>query len=258
MSYLRCLEKIDYLNQKIGQVIGQKKVYQMADDRIAKFGLQKVKHMLVNTAEAQIDTGRMIRALLSKTRAGSTEILNGIEVLNISDEADNVLISCAGNISFSCKKLIVATNGFARQLLPLEDVEPARAQVLVTEPIPDLKLKGTFHFDGGYYYFRNIGNRVLLGGARNSDFHAEATMEFGLTENIQSRLEELLKTMILPSTEFKIDIRWSGIMGVGPQKKSIVRATSKNVYCAVRMGGMGVAIGSLIGEDVANLVADQL
>ena len=46
-------------------------------------------------------------------------------------------------------------------------------------------------------------------------------------------------------------------VGVGPEKNSIVKATSKNVFCAVRMGGMGVAIGSLVGEEVAELVIHE-
>ncbi len=64
--------------------------------------------------------------------------------------------------------------------------------------------------------------------------------------------------MILPSTKYTVDMRWSGIMGLGPQKKSIIKAVSKNVFCAVRMGGMGVAIGSLVGEEVAGLVEETL
>jgi gamma-glutamylputrescine oxidase len=46
-------------------------------------------------------------------------------------------------------------------------------------------------------------------------------------------------------------------MGIGPEKKTIVKAVSKNVFCGVRMGGMGIAIGSLIGEEVATLVSEQ-
>jgi hypothetical protein len=41
-------------------------------------------------------------------------------------------------------------------------------------------------------------------------------------------------------------------MGVGSQKKPIVKQLSNHVYCGVRMGGMGVAIGSLIGKEVSD------
>jgi gamma-glutamylputrescine oxidase len=43
-------------------------------------------------------------------------------------------------------------------------------------------------------------------------------------------------------------------MGVGNQKKAIVKQISNNVYCGVRLGGMGIAIGSLVGEELANLI----
>jgi glycine/D-amino acid oxidase-like deaminating enzyme len=126
--------------------------------------------------------------------------------------------------------------------------------VLITEPIPNLDIKGTFHLDRGYYYFRNIGDRILLGGGRNLAFEEETTTEMGQTEIIQKKLEQLLKEVILPNHDIEIAHRWSGIMGVGASKNPIVANLSQNVYCGVRMGGMGVAIGSLIGTELADLV----
>jgi len=43
-------------------------------------------------------------------------------------------------------------------------------------------------------------------------------------------------------------------MGVGTTKKPIVKQLSNHVYCGVRLGGMGVAIGSLIGRDIVDLI----
>ncbi len=111
-----------------------------------------------------------------------------------------------------------------------------------------MKIKGTFHYDEGFYYFRNIGSRVLFGGGRNMDFEKETTTDFALNLKIQKKLETLLNTVILPNTKFEIEHRWTGIMGVGNEKRPIIKKISPNVVCAVRMGGMGVAIGSLVGE----------
>ena len=74
------------------------------------------------------------------------------------------------------------------------------------------------------------------------------------TKLIQQKLEELLQTTVLPGTSFEIEHRWSGIMGVGKQKKPIVKQISENVYCGVRLGGMGVAIGSLVGKELSELI----
>jgi glycine/D-amino acid oxidase-like deaminating enzyme len=173
-------------------------------------------------------------------------------VTSFQEQNDKVEIAL-GDFSFVSKKVLFATNGFAGKLTD-NQVKPARAQVLITEPIPNLDIKGTFHLDKGYYYFRNIDDRILFGGGRNLDFEGETTTNLGQTEIIQNRLEELLKEVILPNTDFKIAHRWSGIMGMGSSKRPIVEQLSENVYCGVRLGGMGVAIGSLIGQELADLV----
>jgi gamma-glutamylputrescine oxidase len=178
--------------------------------------------------------------------------LNNSTVETYIEHANKVSIK-TNHFEFSSSKLILTTNGFAQQLIK-EDVQPARAQVLITKPIKDLHIKGTFHLDCGYYYFRNIDNRILLGGGRNLDFDTENTTEFSQTEQIQNALEALITNTILPNTSFEIDQRWSGIMGVGSQKKPIVKQLSNHVYCGVRMGGMGVAIGSVIGKEVSELI----
>ena len=117
---------------------------------------------------------------------------------------------------------------FAKEFLQ-EDVQPARAQVLITKPIKDLAIKGTFHLDCGYYYFRNIDDRILFGGARNLDFDTENTSQTGLTPIIQEQARTTLKNYDITSNPFEIDTRWSGIMGVGSQKKPIVKQIYPNV-----------------------------
>lgn len=207
---------------------------------------------VVNNFEGQIDTGKMMSSLLKLAHQKNIRILNNICLEKFEDLNDKVFLKT--NISdFYTSKLIVSNNGFANKILE-ENVKPARAQVLITKPIKNLHIKGTFHLEQGYYYFRNIDNRILFGGGRNLDFETEETSEFGLTHIIQNRLEELLRKTILPNHTFEIDHRWSGIMGVGNQKKAIVKQVSNNVFCGVRLGGMGVAIGSLIGKDLSDLL----
>lgn len=205
-----------------------------------------------NRFEGQIDTGKMMATLLQKVQIAGVRILNNCLVNSYSEDLDSVKIKTE-HFEYSTSKLIITTNGFASELIG-QSIKPARAQVLITKPIDELHIKGTFHLDRGYYYFRNIDNRILLGGGRHLDFKGEETTEFGETQMIQSKLEELLQTIILPNEIFEIDHRWSGIMGIGEQKKAIVKQLSNNVYCGVRLGGMGVAIGSLIGKELAHLI----
>jgi glycine/D-amino acid oxidase-like deaminating enzyme len=220
---------------------------------IDRFDFKGIREYLIfNPFEAQIDTGKMMHALLKKAIANDIMILNQTEVTAFQETSKGVMVML-NDFSFTTGKLLFATNGFAADLTN-NQVKPARAQVLITNPIPDLDIKGTFHLDQGYYYFRNIDNRILLGGGRNLDFKGETTTELGQTELIQNRLETLLKEVILPRTEFTVAHRWSGIMGMGSSKRPIVEQLSTHVYCGVRLGGMGVAIGSLIGQELADLV----
>jgi gamma-glutamylputrescine oxidase len=256
--YRQCEEQLDYLNKQLKGIIGEKKVFRKADKKIAKLGMQRIGHMIVNVAEGQIDTGKMILALLQKAQSAGVMVVNGINIDTFEPGAGAVRLITNQGFEFKTKRLLIATNGFARRLLPEYPVVPARAQVLITSPIKDLKLQGTFHYDRGYYYFRNIGKRVLFGGGRNLDLKAEETDEFGLTPLVQEKLEELLANVILPGFDYKIEQRWSGIMGVGPEKTTIVKQVEDNVFCAVRMGGMGVAIGSLVGEEGAKMIVSSL
>ncbi len=210
---------------------------------------QIVDRYISNPLEGQLDTGKMMQALLDKARRAGINILNSVTVKNFSQLSEQVEVQTQ-LFEFKTGRLFIATNGFVSQLVE-ESVKPARAQVLITKPIPELTVKGTFHMDEGYYYFRNIDNRILLGGARNLDITGETTSEFGTTEAIQSKLESILTNIILPGTPWEIHRRWSGIMGVGPQKKPILKQLSNSVYCGVRLGGMGIAIGSLIGRSLS-------
>jgi glycine/D-amino acid oxidase-like deaminating enzyme len=126
--------------------------------------------------------------------------------------------------------------------------------VVVTSPIPNLPFRGTFHFDEGYYYFSNVGDRVLFGGGRNLNFEAEETDELNTSDQIINHLSSVLEENILPNHAFTIDHHWAGTMGVGNAKNPIVEQLSENLYCAVRLGGMGVAIGRLVGMELADLM----
>jgi gamma-glutamylputrescine oxidase len=247
-----CISQIDSLNKLLQPAIGEPVIYTVADDKIPRFGLNKISHMIYNPFEGQIDTGKMMRALLNKVYNLGVLVLNNCEIQRIEHAADQIrLTTSQGN--FKTWKVILATNAFASQLFPDLKVIPGRGQVLVTKPTPNLKLKGTYHFDEGYYYFRNINNRVLFGGGRNLDLKAEETWEFGQTDVVKNKLTTYLNEVILPGQNVEIDYWWSGIMGFGEDISPIVKQVEPNIFCAVRCNGMGVAMGSLVGEEVAEL-----
>jgi gamma-glutamylputrescine oxidase len=245
--------QLTYFNTLLQQAIGKPDIYSVANAKIAEFGFNKVSRMIYNPYEGQIDTGKMMRTLLNKVYNLGVMVLNNCAIEKVENHGSYVSLSTSqGN--FKTGKVILATNAFATQLFPDLNVVPGRGQVLVTKPIAGLKLKGTYHFNEGYYYFRNIDNRVLFGGGRNLDIKAEETWEFGETEKVKNKLIAYLSEVILPGIDFEVDYWWSGIMGFGDDISPIVKQVEPNIFCAVRCNGMGVAMGSLVGEEVAGLV----
>jgi gamma-glutamylputrescine oxidase len=247
--YEECNSKRPNINQLIAPIFKQDVFLESTNT----YGFENIQpNYIVNQFEGQIDTGKMVTQLLLKVQKSGVKILNNITLETFTEKEGSVVVK-TNLLEFSTNKLFIATNGFAKQLLD-ENVQPARAQVIITKPIENLHIKGTFHLDKGYYYFRNIDDRILFGGGRNLDFKGEETSEFGQTEIIQNSLKTILKETILPNTDFEIERSWSGIMGVGNQKNAIVKSISNNVFCGVRLGGMGVAIGSLVGKELAELL----
>ncbi|WP_238381734.1 NAD(P)/FAD-dependent oxidoreductase [Mucilaginibacter pedocola] len=251
-----CIEKIGYLNTLLKNAISGHDIYSVANEKIAAFGFSKVSRMIYNPFEGQIHTGKMMRALLHKCYEKDVMVLNGCSINRVA-QADNHIRLSTSQGEFKCGKVILATNAFANQLFPELKVVPGRGQVLVTKPIPGLKLQGTYHFNEGYYYFRNIDDRVLFGGGRNLDFTAEETAAFGHTDAVKQSLITYLNEVILPGQNAEVDYWWSGIMGFGEGSGPIVKQVEPNIFCAVRCNGMGVAMGSLVGEEVAELLLES-
>ncbi len=248
-----CFQAIEWANKLAKEALKtNQEVYSLVEN---SFGFSGVgSRGILNKYEGQIHTGRLMEALTVKAATSGVQVLGGVRALSHNTKESGVVLQTKDHGTITTKKLLLATNGYTQDYLP-EMVTPARAQVLVTEPIPGLKIQGTFHLDQGYYYFRNIDQRILLGGGRNLDFDGETTTSEQTTEKIQDALERMLEDVILPGKKVSIAGRWSGIMGVGDQKKPIIKALGPNVYCGVRLGGMGVAIGAHVGQRLADLAS---
>jgi glycine/D-amino acid oxidase-like deaminating enzyme len=252
-----CVAKLSHFNALIEDIVKEKEVYTRSDRDIETFGFKGITTLIKNKLEAQLDPGKMMRALLARVNAAGVCVLNNCAVSGIDQENDGLAIDTSQGL-FRCRRALLTTNAFISELLPGLDVVPGRGQVLVTKPIANLKIKGTFHYDRGYYYFRNIDNRLLLGGGRNIDFKAEETTEFGATEKVMGALQNLMQEVILPGTFFEIDQAWSGIMAFGSAITPIVKEVKPYIYCAVRCNGMGIAVGSFTGQEAGEMVVNSL
>ncbi len=249
---------IKYMNALLKSITGIKKTFKLVDEKIENFGFGRTRHLIKNNLEGSLHSGKLLKALLQQVQATDVQVFNGIEVKTYNLFDDNIELETNRQFAFSTKKLLVCTNAFAQELLPDLDIIPVRGQVLLTSPIKNLPWKGTFHSDEGFYYFRNLGSKVLLGGARNKAFEEESTKVMQTTSLIQNELESYLENVVLPKYkgQYIIENRWSGIMGMGGEKMPIVKQAMPNVFCAVRMSGMGVALAPVVGQQVAEMMIE--
>jgi glycine/D-amino acid oxidase-like deaminating enzyme len=253
------LDKLDYFNTLLREVSAAP-VFRICNDAIDRFGLSRLHfpYCVETTCEGELHTGKMMRSLIDFAIGKGVEIKTGVEVLEMEESARQVTVHVhdpyrAEGMHFSAQQVLVCTNAFTPRFFPDLDIKPGRGQVILTKPIPGLRLKGIFHFDQGYYYFRELEGRILFGGGRNLDFETEATDQITLNEQIIDKLCNWLREAIIPVTPFEIDMKWSGIMAFGKDKKPIVQSFSDRIHGAFRMGGMGVALGSLVAQQLASL-----
>jgi gamma-glutamylputrescine oxidase len=246
--------RIDGLNNQLKKITAKQKTFQLNDSRMAQFGLGGSHHLIENKLEGQLHSGKLLESLVQLVSSLGVTILTQVEVKKMDVLTDGVFLETNLTVMLKAEQVIVCTNAFAKTLLPELDISPARGQILLTDPVEALKLKGAFHYDEGFYYFRNLGNRVLVGGARNKFFDEEETFSADVSEPVQQELERFLKEIVLPGIPYHISTRWSGTMAIGKEKKPIVQKISDRVYCAVRMSGMGVALAPQLGKVIADMI----
>ncbi len=258
------LHRVDEIYQQLGQlnkglqeVTGQATVFSPAPELLPALGLKGFDGLVFNRLEGGLHSGKLVQALMQLVRSMGVELLTGIAVNGYEPRENHVALSTTAQLRFSATQLISCMNAFTPELFPEAAVQPGRGQILLTHPVEGLKLRGTFHFEEGFYYFRNLGNRILLGGARNLAIEAETTTHISVSAIIQDALESFLARHFITGQPLAIDQRWSGIMGFTPDKKPLITQLYPRVWMVNACNGMGVALSPVIGEQMASATLNQ-
>ncbi len=205
---------------------------------------------IVNRLEGALHPGKMIWTLKEIVRNEGIEFLWNSRVDSV--EPGELIVN--ERYKLKAGSILLATNGFTSRLLPEVDIKPARGYVMVTTELSECNWVGTFHYDRGYVYFRNLGDRILLGGARNLDIEKEQTYEFGINPEIRSWLIDFANNVLKLEKGWEIDLEWSGIMGFGKTKTPIVECIRDSIFVAAGFSGMGVSLGMEVGNQAAHMI----
>lgn len=245
---------IHHLNQLLAPITGSQHTFCDVTQEMSHYGVKQFDHLVSNSFEAGIHSGKLVSALTQKVRELGVRVINGIEVNGWIKTNDTIELTTQFGNTLNAKQMIVCMNGFTPTILPQLNIVPARGQILLSKPIKGLALKGTFHFDEGFYYWRNLGNRILIGGARNMDIAGEQTTDLSGSDKIRNHLAHFLTTHIHTDQPIEIEQSWSGIMGFTPNKQPLCEWIEPDVLAVVACNGMGVALTPIIAEKVAAMV----
>ncbi|MGM0460316.1 MAG: NAD(P)/FAD-dependent oxidoreductase [Bacteroidota bacterium] len=236
-----CKKRIPEINRQLREQLGLADVY-----KVTQF---EGYPAIFNRVEGAINSGKLMKRLHQRINKLGVETRWNCRV----DSVENNTVTLKNGVQIHPGKLVLATNGFTKNLTDLP-VKPARGYVFVTRPVNDLKWRGTFHFDEGYIYFRNVGNKLLIGGARNVAKREEETDEFGVNPAIKHHLIRFVNETLKLPAGWEIEQEWNGIMGMTDNKEPIIKQISPNSWAAAGLSGMGIAIGMEVAKSVVERV----
>jgi gamma-glutamylputrescine oxidase len=236
-----CCGKVEEMNGHLEERLGIKKVYSEKEFE----GYPAI----FNHVEGALNSGKLMRSLHTRLAKAGVRTWWNTEVLSIEPGR----IELENEVSVYSNKIVLATNGFVSRLIDLP-VHPARGFVFITKPIEELPWKGTFNHNEGYVYFRNVGERLLLGGARDLAKEEETTDQFGSNQKIRSYLLNFADEVLKLPAGWEIDMEWSGIMGITENKEPIIREVKHGIYAAVGLSGMGIAIGMQVAKELCEIM----
>ena len=187
-------------------------------------------------------------------------ILQHTEVLGFTRQADKVTAVQTTAGAFACDQLVVAAGpqtGILSGLLGTEvPVTPARAEMIVTEPLPPMPIGGV---DGNYLYGRQTlrGNLAYGGGphewlpiARKSDATRPSSP---MARNIAKRLAELFPK----ARHVRVIRSWAGIIENTPDGRPVIdRLPSAGNAVVATMSSVGFGLSPASGRAISEIVLD--
>ena len=159
------IDSLQPINSILFEVLGLDQIFQYSSNSTLPNSCGSIS----NKFEGQLNAGKLYTTIYNYAAKLEIDILGGLELESWEMINSRVNLKMKGGMSLNSKNIILCTNGFSSELVD-EDIIPARGQVIVSEEVKELPCIGPHFFNKGYYYWRDIDNRILLGGARNLDF----------------------------------------------------------------------------------------
>lgn len=199
------------------------------------FAVEWADGALLHPPDGSLQPARWVRRLAALAAGAGAEIREGSRVSLDDLEADTV---------------VVATDGLGGALVG--GITPTRGQVVVTEPLPELRWPRPHYARHGFDYWQQLPDRrLVLGGRRDAALNAEWTDAEALSEPVQRALEDFLREL---APGARITHRWAGIWGTTEDRLPFVGRLDDRVWVSAGYSGHGNVLGLACGELVADAI----
>ncbi len=198
---------------------------------------------ILHPGDAVLQPARLVRRLARAAADAGAEIREHSRVESI-DELD-------------AESVVVATDGYPSGLLgELEGlIVPTRAQMLATEPLPELLYERPHYGRHGFdYWHQREDGSLLAGGFRDVALDSEFTADEVTTEPVQDALERFVTDLL--GSRPRITHRWAGIFGLVLDFLPVVGRVpaQERLWVAGGYSGHGNVLGLACGELVAEAI----
>jgi gamma-glutamylputrescine oxidase len=200
---------------------------------------------LLHPPDGVLHPARWVRRLAARAAEAGAEIRSGAHV-----DVDDL----------DAPAVVVATDGFTSSVLPelAETVRPTRGQVLVTEPLSELRYPRPHYARDGYdYWHQRPDGRLVIGGSRDAALPDEQTAVEATTPVIQERIEALAGRLM--GEPPRVERCWAGIWGTTPDGSPLVGQVPgrTGVWIAGGYSGHGNVLGLACGDLVARAILGE-
>jgi gamma-glutamylputrescine oxidase len=206
---------------------------------------------LVNPGDGEVNPAAVVGALAREAPHGS--IHEGVDVTAIEPGQSHVLIR-AGDLECRAGVVILATNGYTRQLTGQVAIEPTRGQMLATAPVATRVSDMPTYSNFGYRYWRQLDSGVVLvGGWRDTSPDTEVGYDETPTNAIQRHLDTQLEAM---GASEAVTHRWAGTMGFTKSGLPLVGPVEgmHNVYVCGGYNGHGNGFAFLSAKQLVEML----
>lgn len=191
------------------------------------------------------------RELATRASVSGARLHEATAVVELSSGS---VVTAQGTVR--ARHVVVAVDGGLASLFPElgAQVRSARLQMLATSPAPEVNFPRPVYLRYGFEYFQQLPDQsVALGGFRDTGGEAEWTDRAEPSNELQERLEELLRTRL--GVRAPVTHRWAGVVSYTESGLPIVAEVRPGIWALGGYNGTGNVVGAICGRGVARMIA---